>query len=124
MYAKFGMDPNKALWHLAAHPDKYDVCVRALSAGANPFYTQKNQSTFEIASQCNNYKLITLFVMYWLAKPSWNLHEEIYHLKDENNIVLIKLIDDMLMQCQSRHTIVRQLLNITHMFLLSEEKLK
>lgn len=95
-----------------------DLCAKLIfKHGASPFCAREDGKTaFEIAVSSENFALIHLFVVAWLIVPSWKLHDEVYKL--EENKVMLKYINDLVMQHQNRNFVVNHILNVLHMYLM------
>lgn len=113
---------NKLLQTLASS-QKYDALFLDLCAqliykhGASPFCAREDgKTTFEIAVDSGNLGLVNLFVLVWIAVPSWKLHDEVYKLED--NKAMLKYINDLVIQYHNTSAIVNHVLNVLHMYLV------
>lgn len=99
-------------------PAFVDLCGQLIFRyGASPFFAREDgTTTFEIAVCSENFALVNLFVLAWLLVPSWKLHDEIY--KIEENKVMLKYINDLVMQANTNSAIVNHILNIIHVYLV------
>jgi hypothetical protein len=92
------------------------LCYALLKSGANPFYEEEGRTTFEIAAENNNEQFVKIFVMVWLLRPNWLLHDEVYKL--EMNKKMLTLINTMLLPFHNKHMLVSHVLNILYLYLM------
>lgn len=98
--------------------EKYTLIITAsfIDHGLSPFVHMADQKTlFEIACDHKLTGFLFMFVLYWEKHPSWNLHDEIYKLKDKDTL---HYINTYVLQTNVNNPVKNHLLNIIHLALI------
>ena len=86
-----------------------------LQSGLSPFTKMYDGKTlFEISCEIKAEYYVRMFLIFWDANPSWELHDEVYKLQHGKNMQMLNSIQEYALH--SKQSLIKNhLLNVLHL---------